>query len=260
MFLGIDIGNTSTMLGIYQDDSVKPERTFRYRTDKRGDDAGLAANIKMALRGYADFVVVEAEITGIAYSSVVPEINGSYNRVCRKLFSLEPFEINHRSRFSIGINYRDMSKLGIDRIVNTEAAFHEYGPGCIVVDIGTAATFDVLNHGGCFDGGLIAPGVGTTIKALAEAASNLPEIVFEMPDELVAKDTVNAIKSGFYYGWLSMVEGVCQRIEESYERSFRVILTGGFAVKMRGGFRREVIIDPDLTMRGIKYIFDNRKS
>lgn len=258
MFLGIDIGNTTTMLGLYRDDSVKPERTFRIRTDKRGDDAELAGSIRMALRNYADFDVLEAEITGIAFSSVVPELNRSYHRVCKRLFSLEPLEISHASRISIAINYTDLKQLGVDRIVNTEAAFHEYGPGCIVVDIGTAATFDVLNHEGCFDGGLIAPGVGTTIKALAEAASNLPEIVFEMPDDLVAKDTANAIKSGFYYGWISMVEGICERIEALYGREFSIILTGGFAVKMREGFKREIVIDPDLTMRGIKYIFDNR--
>lgn len=259
MFLGIDIGNTTTMLGIYQSDSVKPERTLRIRTDKRGDDAELAGSIRMALRNYADLETLEAEITGIAFSSVVPELNRSYHRVFKRLFSLDPFEINHTSRLSIAVNYTDLKQLGIDRIVNTEAAFHEYGPGCIVVDIGTAATFDVLNHDGCFDGGLIAPGVGTTIKALADAASNLPEIVFEMPDDLVAKDTVNAIKSGFYYGWISMVEGVCERIEALYGKDFRIILTGGFAVRMREGFKREIIIDPDLTMRGIKYIFDNRQ-
>ncbi|HOP62251.1 MAG TPA: type III pantothenate kinase [Spirochaetota bacterium] len=257
MFLGIDIGNTTTMLALFRDDSPKPEKIMRYRTDKRGDDAELASVLKMTLRGYADFNVLEAEITGIAFSSVVPEISGSYRRVCRRLFSLEAFEINAASRLSISINYKDHGQLGIDRIVNVEAAYHEYGPGCIVVDIGTAATFDVLNFEGCFDGGLISPGIGTTIKALSDAASNLPEIVFEMPDDLIARDTANAIKSGFYYGWISMVEGICDRIEALYGREFRVILTGGFAVKMKEGFKRNVIIDPDLTMRGIKYIFDN---
>jgi len=258
MFLGIDIGNTTTMLGLYDDHSVKPEKTYRIKTDKRGDDGDLAGSIRMALRSFADFETLEAEITGIAFSSVVPELNKSYHRVCKRLFSIEPLEISHTSRLSIMINYKNIKQLGVDRIVNTEAAYHEFGPGCIVVDIGTAATFDVLNFEGCFDGGLIAPGVGTTMKALAEAASNLPEITFEMPDDLIARDTVNAIKSGFYYGWISMVEGICERIEALYGREFRIILTGGFAVKMREGFKREIIIDPDLTMRGIKYIFNNR--
>ena len=258
MFLGIDIGNTTTMLGLYDDHSVKPEKTYRIKTDKRGDDGDLAGSIRMALRSFADFETLEAEITGIAFSSVVPELNKSYHRVCKRLFSIEPLEISHTSRLSIMINYKNIKQLGVDRIVNTEAAYHEFGPGCIVVDIGTAATFDVLNFEGCFDGAPITPGVGTTMKALAEAASNLPEITFEMPDDLIARDTVNAIKSGFYYGWISMVEGICERIEALYGREFRIILTGGFAVKMREGFKREIIIDPDLTMRGIKYIFNNR--
>jgi len=258
MFLGIDIGNTSTMIGLYDDNSIKPDKTFRYKTDKRGDDSYLYENIRMTLKNYADLEVLEAEITGIAFSSVVPELNKSYHRVCNRLFSIDPFEINYKSKLGIHLVYKDVSMIGVDRIVNTEAAYREYGPGCIVVDIGTAATFDVLTHEGVFDGGLIAPGIGTTIKALADAASNLPEIVFGKPDELVAKDTENAIKSGFYYGWISMVEGICARIEREYKKSFKIILTGGFASKIFGDFEREVLVDTDLTMKGIKYIFDNR--
>lgn len=261
MFLGIDVGNTSTMIALYEDDSVVPinEGIFRYKTDKRGSDDILYHSLAMALKNYSSMDVIEAEITGIAFSSVVPEINKSYHRVCKRIFSIEPLEISHKSNFSIKLHYGDPSKLGVDRIVNTEAAFHEYGNGSIIVDIGTAATFDVLDFEGNFVGGLIAPGIGTTIKALADAASNLPEIVFEKPEKMIATDTVNAIKSGFYYGWISMIEGICARIEEEYRAKFRLIITGGFASKMKDSFSRDVIIDPLLTMKGIKYIFDNNR-
>lgn len=258
MFLGIDIGNTTTMIGLYADDSVIPYKTHRYRTDKKCDVTGLINCIGMSLRKIGDFDSITADITGIAFSSVVPRINPVYHRMGQKLFNVDPFEIKFDSRFSIGINYRNIRKLGIDRIVNTVAAHHEYGDGCVVIDIGTAATFDVLNHNGSFDGGLISPGIGTTIKALAESASNLPEIVFGKPDMLVALDTENAIKSGFYYGWISLIEGVVHRIEKVYNREFKIVLTGGFAGKIAAGIERKIILDPLLTMKGIRYIYDNR--
>ncbi len=258
MFLGIDIGNTTTMIGLYGDDAVSPEKTHRYRTNKKGDVNDLVNCISMSLRNMGDFNAIAAEITGIAFSSVVPEINSIYHSMGKKLFNVDPFEIRHDSKFPIAINYRNVQKLGIDRIVNTVAAHYEYGDGCVVIDIGTAATFDVLNHGGAFDGGLISPGIGTTIKSLAEAASNLPEIVFGKPDMLVALDTENAIKSGFYYGWISLIEGVVRRIEKNYGKGYKVVLTGGFAEKISAGIEREIILDPLLTMKGIRYIYNNR--
>jgi len=256
MFLGIDIGNTTTMIGLYDDDSLTPWKTHRYRTDKKGDLNDLVKSITMSLKNIGDYDAFAAEITGVAFSSVVPEINTLYHKMCKKLFNVEPFEIRYDSKIPIGIKYCEIKKLGIDRIVNTVAAHYEYGDGCVVIDIGTAATFDVLNHSGTFDGGLIAPGIGTTIKALAEAASNLPEIVFGKPDMLVAVDTVNAIKSGFYYGWISLIEGVVQKIEKVYGLEYKVILTGGFAEKISTGVERKIILDPLLTMKGIRYIYN----
>jgi type III pantothenate kinase len=258
MFLGIDIGNTTTMIGLYADDSVVPELTRRFRTDKKAGITGIAGSISMALKNSGDYKIISSEITGIAFSSVVPEINSVYHKAGRRLFSVDPFEIRYDSKFTIGINYSNIRQLGVDRIVNTVAAHHEYGDGCVVVDIGTAATFDVLNHSGCFDGGLIAPGIGTTIKALADSASNLPEIIFQKPDRLVALDTDNAIKSGFYYGWISLIEGLVKRIENFYGRGYRIILTGGFAEKISADISREIIHDPLLTMKGIKYIYNYR--
>lgn len=258
MFLGIDIGNTTTMIGLYADDSVSPDKTHRYRTNKKGDVTDLINSISMSLRNMGDYNTISADITGVTFSSVVPEVNSLYHAMGKRLFNVEPFEIRHDSKFPIGINYRDIRKLGIDRIVNTVAAHYEYGDGCVVIDIGTAATFDVLNHSGSFDGGLISPGIGTTIKALAESASNLPEIVFGKPDMLVALDTENAIKSGFYYGWISLIEGVVQKIEKIYDREYRIVLTGGFAEKIASGIERKIILDPLLTMKGIRYIYNNR--
>jgi type III pantothenate kinase len=258
MFLGIDIGNTTTFIGLYDDDAVVPQKTYRYKTDKKCNITKLSNTISMFLKNIGDYNVISSEITGIAFSSVAPEINSMYHKLGVQLFNVEPFEIRYDSDFTIGINYSDIKKLGIDRIVNCVAAHHEYGDGCIVIDVGTAATIDVLNYDGFFDGGIISPGIGTMIKALADSASNLPVINFEKPDDLIALDTENALKSGFYYGWVFMIEGLVQRIEKIYNKGFKIVLTGGFAEKIFNGFEREIILDPLLTMKGIKYIYNNR--
>jgi len=152
MFIGFDIGNTTTMLGLYKDGSPAPCAIARYRTEKRSGGARLAENIVRAINSMGDFGDVEPAVSAGAFSSVVPEMNHLYHKTANRLFGIDIFEIRHDSQFTIGINYRDRSKLGIDRIVNTEAAFIENGPGCIVIDIGTAATYDVLNSSGVFDG------------------------------------------------------------------------------------------------------------
>ncbi|MCL2154930.1 MAG: type III pantothenate kinase [Leptospirales bacterium] len=259
MFLGFDIGNTTTIIGLYEDDSVIPKNTFRYKTEKKCNITKLINIISMFIKNAGDYNVISSEITGIAFSSVVPEINLIYHNTGIKLFNVEPFEIKYDTDFTIGINYRDIKKLGIDRIVNSVAAHHEYGDGCIIVDIGTAATIDVLNFDGFFDGGIISPGIGTMIKALSDSASNLPVFVFEKPDNLIALDTENALKSGFYYGWISLIEGLIQRIEKIYNKEFKIVLTGGFAEKIFNGFERKIILDPLLTMKGIKYIYNNKR-
>jgi len=254
MFIGIDVGNTSTMLGIYKSDSVVPEKIFRYRTVKNADFSALGREIDLCLENYPGFK--KEDISGFAFSSVVPVMNSTYHEAAEVLYNLKALEIGHSSCFSIKIDYRDINQLGIDRIVDAEAAFKEYGGGSIVIDIGTAATYDVLDRDGVFRGGLIGPGIGITIKALASAASNLPEIVFEEPDLLIAKDTVNAIKSGFYYGWVSMIDGIIERIQNFCGGGYRVILTGGFAEEITGSLKTDAVYDPVLTMKGIKYIYD----
>jgi type III pantothenate kinase len=257
MFIGFDVGNTTTMLGLYDDHSVLPEKTCRFRTDKRAGEKALSTTIMKSIKSLGDSDEICADITAAAFSSVVPRLSAPYRRAVKNLFGIDIFEIRYDSKLCIKINYKDRAALGIDRIVNTETAFREHGPGCVVIDIGTAATYDVLTHDGVFAGGLIAPGIGTTIGALAKAASNLPEIVFEKPENLVATDTVNAIKSGFFYGWVSMIEGIVSRIEKFYGKKFQVILTGGFAEPVMSGLKIKAVLDPLLTMKGIKYIYTN---
>jgi type III pantothenate kinase len=255
VILGFDIGNTSTKAGIYKAERIVPEATFWFPTVKNSDQAALSGMVgegiaKQALRQG------KADISGLVFSSVVPEINRAYHELAKKNYGIEALEISHKSRLNIRIAYDDPRELGVDRIVNAAAAFHEYGGGDIIVDIGTAVTFCVLLENGVFDGGVIAPGIDTAIKSLSGRASRLPEVAFEKPDRVVARDTVNSLKSGFFYGWISLAEGIIGRIRNEYDTDFRIILTGGYAPSVADHFGFETIVDPLLSMKGIKLIYD----
>ena len=256
MILGLDIGNTSTNAGLYHDEDILPYATFRYATEKFADENKLFASIK-------DFIEAETKkhdgsINGIVYSSVVPEINDAIDTLASSYFNVEAFRISHESNFTIKLMYNDPSKLGIDRIANAEAVHREYPGNRIIVDIGTATTFCVILADGTFDGGMIIPGLSTAIKSLAKSTSNLPEVVFEKPDRLVARDTINALKSGFFYAWNSIVEGIVTRIEQTYNEQFLLIFTGGLAKTAATAIERPITIDEMLTMKGMKYIYDSR--
>jgi type III pantothenate kinase len=255
MIFGFDIGNTSTTAGLYLDGSIVPDFTYRFPTIKDVDPGDLA---RMVVEGANRYAAQDGDVmpAGLAFSSVVPEINRAYHEMARGTFGLSALEISCRSRLNFKIMYPDPEQLGADRIVNAAAAFSEYGGGCIVVDIGTAVTFCVLLEDNIFDGGVIAPGIDTAIKSLSLRASRLPEVPFEKPDRIAARDTVNALKSGFFYGWLSLAEGIIARIEKEYGRAFQVILTGGFSQAVGPHLDHEHITDMLLAMKGIRIVYD----
>lgn len=255
VILGFDIGNTSTTGALYPEDAALPEYTFRFPTVK---DTGPAELYRQVLDGISrcgagyDTIGVK----GLAFSSVVPEISHAYHAMAKENLGLSAHEISCESRLNFTIRYDDPRQLGVDRIVNAAAVFREYGGGKIVVDIGTAVTFCVLLEENIFDGGIIAPGIDTAIQSLSLRASRLPEVPFEKPDRLVARNTVNALKSGFFYGWLSLADGIIERIKKEYHRDFTVILTGGFAGAVSEHLGHENIVDPILPMKGIKIVYD----
>jgi type III pantothenate kinase len=166
MILGFDIGNTSTLMGLYRDEEILPFRTLRYLTNKMSYPDDRWRNISAFVDDCDDNAV--GKITGLVYSSVVPELNRAYDEMSLDRFGLDALRISHQSRLSIRLMYDDPSRLGVDRIVNAEAVYLENPRDSIIIDIGTAATIDVLLADGVFDGGLIAPGIGVTIKALDE--------------------------------------------------------------------------------------------
>ena len=258
MILGFDIGNTNTRMGLYRKDGVTPfaQRSFKTKKKITADaHRDLIIQNLDAARGNDDDTV-----EGVVFSSVVPEINHLFHQTSLSAFNVTALEIDCNSRLSISIRYDNPAELGVDRIVNAEGTYREYGGGYIIIDLGTAITFCVLLQDGSFDGGLIAPGIGTTIQALSRRASNLPEISFERPPRLVARNMVNALQSGFFYGWISLVEGVIGKIRGQYREELKVLFTGGASKVISENISVENIHDQSLTMKGIKYIYDMNRT
>jgi type III pantothenate kinase len=259
MILGFDIGNSNTVAGIYEGREVLPSFTYRYRTIREAtvDELGLS------VRSLIDHCTARpgqgGSVDGAVLASVVPELNDRYVQMCRKYLDLPLVIISSASRMSISIRYDDPARLGVDRIVNAEAVFREYKGDCIIVDLGTAATFCVLHGDGTYDGGIIAPGIGITIEALASRTSQLMKVQFEKPERLIARNTVDAIKSGFYYGWISMIEGIIARTSAQFGKKFTPVITGGYAEALREDLPSPYIIDPNLTMKGLRYLYEMNK-
>ena len=255
MILGFDIGNTKTLLGIFEEGSRIPAATYRYRTMREMTSDELTILVRSLIASHAPEGSNAPLIDGIAFSSVGPEVNSRYHRMAQESFGMNACEITARSRLNITINYEEPGRLGVDRIVTAAAVYDEYGGDYIVIDLGTATTFGVVLAGGRFDGGLIGPGIGITIDALAAHTSQLRKIAFEKPASLIARNTLDNLKSGFYYGWLSLVQGVVARIENEYKKEFSVILTGGYAAIMGAAMERKAIVDPLLTMKGVGLVY-----
>jgi len=254
IIIGIDIGNTHTVIGLYNSKNIAPYHTLRIPTRK---DA-TTEEIGFILQGISS-KELDKNVEAVVLSSVVPALNSKYKEATETILLKEFFNIDYEKKLNIQINYDNPKELGVDRIVNACAALHLYNDNLIIVDIGTAATFCVQLKNGTYKGGLIAPGIGTTIKALSANASQLPEINFKKQANIICTNTKEALNAGFYFGWLAMVKGVIEQIKASYPTNFQVVLTGGFAKTLYEDIDKDTLFEPNLTMKGIKFIYDLNK-
>ena len=260
MILGFDIGNTNTIMGIYLPGDGAPSREYRYTTMKNSAVDETAALILSFLRAHDIIEHQNAAIEGIVVSSVVPEINSMYRQIAEKYFTISPIILSHQSRTSISIQYDDITQLGIDRIVNCEAAHAHYGIDAVIIDMGTAMTVSVLSAAGVFEGGLIAPGLQTSINALSERASQLFTVPIEKPASILAKNTHDALISGSFYGWTCMIDGFLAKINEETRRTNTIILTGGLSSVIGPHLEGNIIIDGQLTMKGLRLLYELNKT
>lgn len=250
MLLVIDVGNTNTVIGIFQKDSLVTN--WRIRTERRttGDEFSVLAS---GLFKGSNIQFTDIKRTII--SCVVPPVVDVYNAFCRKYLNHTPEWIDATSSGIMPILYGNPSEVGADRIVNAVGAYNKYKKSLIIVDFGTATTFDAVSENGEYLGGAISPGIMISAEALFTNASKLPRVeLFTPPQKVVGKDTTESLKSGIIFGYGGLVDGIVKRMKTEMGTKPAVIATGGLA-EMIGKVSKTIdAVEPDLTLEGLKII------
>ncbi len=251
MLLVIDVGNTNTVMGVYDRDELIMDWRIRTIKNTTADEFNVLANALLTDRGIA-----KAQITKIVISSVVPNAVPILDAFCLRYLSLSPMWIDpDMVKKLMPIRYNNPAEVGADRIVNAIAAYNRYKTALIIVDFGTATTFDVISKKGEYLGGAIVPGIMISAEALFQKASRLPRVeIFKAPDKVVGKYTIESIKSGIIYGSAAMVDGMVQRIQEETGDSSKVVATGGLAPLIFNVSRSIEHVDHALTLDGLRII------
>ena len=256
MFLAIDVGNTNVTLGLFEEDSLRG--TWRLATDieRLADEYGSLILGLVQHNGLSTNDVREAAMT-----CVVPELEPVFLTVCRRYFGVTPLVIGVGTRTGLKVLYDTPRDVGADRVVDAVAAIRTYGPPpLIVVDIGTATVFDAINAAGEYLGGAIAPGPGIAFEALIQRAAKLYRVEFMRPDSAIGRNTVAALQSGIIFGYVGLVEGIVARMKEELGGQAKVIGTGGYAASIAAETNIIEKVDPDLTLRGLRLVFDMNRS
>ena len=257
MLLVMDVGNTNTVLGLFRGEELIHDWRIRTEVNATVDEFGvLFRNL---------FITCELktkDVTDIAISSVVPPIINTLEGFCHKYFNITPLIVGPGIRTGMPIFYDNPKEVGADRIVNAVAAYETYKQATIVVDFGTATTFDYISERGEYLGGVISPGIMISCEALFQKASKLPRVeIFARPRSILAKNTIDSMNAGIVYGYAGLVEGIVARIRAEAKKDLKVVATGGLATLIASECPAIDEVDDYLTLRGLKIIFDrNRKS
>jgi type III pantothenate kinase len=254
MLLVIDVGNSNTSLGVYREKELIAHWRLTTNAVRTVDEYGVHARNLFALAGL-DFQAIDA----IAIASVVPPLNYTLKRMAEVYFHLTPLFIDHSTATGLPILYQPPSDVGADRIVDAVAAIEKYGPPCIVVDFGTATTFNAITARGEYLGGLITPGIMISSEALFLRTAKLPRVDIRRPQKVIGSSTISAMQSGLYYGYAGLVDGVLYKmIEElgSDPRPPRVIATGGLAPLIATGSEVIELVDETLTLEGLRIVYE----
>lgn len=249
MLLVIDVGNSNTVLGMYQEESLV--RSWRVTTDKSRtvDEYAMLIHELFQLSD-----IHFTDIRDVIISCVVPPMMGTLEGLCSGYFLLKPYVVGPGIKTGMPIQYDNPKEVGADRIVNAVAAYEKYRRSLIVVDFGTATTFDYITPRGEYQGGAIAPGLGISAEALFERASKLPRVEFAAPPSVIARNTVNSIQAGLIFGYAGLVDGIVQRMKQETRDEPLVVATGGLATLIAPFAQTIALTDPDLTLEGLLLI------
>lgn len=252
MIFVIDVGNTNTVMGLYDGDNLI--QSFRMSTDKNrsSDEIGLFfMQILMTLK------LDTSEIEDVIIASVVPPLMHSLENAVKKYLHISPYIVTSATPLNMKIMIDNPKELGTDRLVNAFAAAYLYGGPIIIIDLGTATTFCVVNENGDYLGGAIYPGIKISIDALVEKTAKLPRVEITEPNDVIGKNTVSSMQSGIYYGYAGMIDYVVAKIKDELKApDAKVVATGGLAKLIASESKAIDIINRDLTLTGLKLIHD----
>jgi type III pantothenate kinase len=255
MLLVIDVGNTNTSLGVFEDDRLLKHWRLTSARARTTDEYGVHVRNLFALAGI-DF----KEISAVAIASVVPPLNFALKQMAEAYFDRTPLFIDHATSTGLPILYDPPSDVGADRIVDAVAAIEKYGAPCIIVDFGTATTFDAINERGEYLGGVITPGINISADALFERAARLPRVEIKRPASVIGTSTVGSMQSGLYFGYVGLVDGILERMTSELGGSPQVIATGGLARLIATGSAFIKTVDETLTLEGLRIIYEKQKT
>lgn len=255
MLLAIDGGNTAVKFGVFRG----PELLANWRLNRdelrTDDEYGIQLRTLFEIAG-----LNVKDVEAIIISSVVPDLNYRLQWMSERYFDLTPIFVDHTTNTGLTIIYDQPAELGADRIVDAVAAVEKYGAPCIVIDFGTATTFNAINSKREYLGGIIAPGIMTAADALVARTAKLPRVDFERPRKVIGSSTVGALQSGMFYGTVSMVDGLIEQIREAMGESPKVIATGGLGPLMEHASEYIDALDETLTLDGLRIIYEMNKA
>jgi len=254
MLLTVDVGNTQIAVGLFIDQEIKTHWRFSSTPMRTEDESWILVKTLCEGEGFK-----VSEIEGVAISSVVPNVTQVFERLAQKYISTTAVVVDATLNTGIKVFYDNPSAVGPDRICNAVAGFHYFGGPLIVVDFGTATTFDIISKNAEYLGGIIAPGIETSASTLHHRAARLPKVELRFPEKLIGTNTESSIQSGLMYGTVEIVDGLVRRIWQEIGEAAQVIATGGLATTIIKKLNTVNHVEPFLTLKGLQLIYERIK-